>query len=71
MPKRYSSSELIKMLESDGWRLVGTKGSHHQFKHPIKKGRVTVVHPKKDVEIGTLYNILRQAGLKKGDKDDS
>ncbi|GLR63221.1 type II toxin-antitoxin system HicA family toxin [Marinospirillum insulare] len=41
------SSALIKMLEADGWNLVGTRGSHHYFKHTIKKGKVTVPHPKK------------------------
>ncbi|MCK3658560.1 hypothetical protein A4G18_07500 [Pasteurellaceae bacterium Pebbles2] len=58
------SSTLIKMLEKDGWELVGVSGSHHQFKHKVKKGRVTVPHPRKDVKIGTYKNILKQAGLK-------
>jgi len=40
------------------------KGSHHHFKHPIKKGIVTIPHPKKDIPKGTVGNILRQAGLK-------
>ena len=71
MPKRYTSTELIKMVEKDGWRLVQTKGSHRQYKHPTKKGRVTIVHPKKDVEIRTVYGIFRQAGIQKGDKNDS
>ena len=57
------SSELIRMIEEDGWYRVGTKGSHHQFKHPAKAGRVTVPHPKKDLPIGTVRNILKQAGL--------
>ena len=39
MPKRYSSKELIRILEADGWFLVNVEGSHYQFKHPIKKGR--------------------------------
>lgn len=58
------SSLLIKMIEKDGWSLVRTKGSHHHFKHPIKKGLVTIPHPKKDVPKGTANSILRQAGLK-------
>jgi len=58
------SSQLIKMLQDDGWVEVGCKGSHHQFKHPSKAGRVTVPHPKKDLPKGTVNNILKQAGLK-------
>lgn len=57
------SSSLIKLIQADGWELVRTKGSHHHFKHPIKKGLVTIPHPKKDVPIGTVKSILRQAGL--------
>ncbi|PCE63404.1 type II toxin-antitoxin system HicA family toxin [Sediminicola luteus] len=57
------SSSLIKLIEADGWKLVRTKGSHHHFKHPVKKGLVTIPHPKKDVPIGTVKSILRQAGL--------
>jgi len=58
--------ELIKILERDGWFIVNQVGSHRQYKHPIKKGRVTVAgHLGDDVSIGTMNNILRQAGLKK------
>lgn len=60
-----NSREIIKKLEQDGWKLVGTKGSHHQFKHPIKAGRVTVPHPKKDLPRGTVKSIFQQAGWKK------
>ncbi|MEL6602366.1 MAG: type II toxin-antitoxin system HicA family toxin [Cyanobacteria bacterium J06614_10] len=56
------SSQVIAKLKSDGWILVNTKGSHKQFKHPNKKGRVTVPHPKKDLPIGTLKSIVKQAG---------
>lgn len=52
------------MLEKDGWRPVAVRGSHHNFKHPIKSGRVTVPHPSKDIRIGTLKSIMKQAGLK-------
>jgi predicted RNA binding protein YcfA (HicA-like mRNA interferase family) len=58
------SRELIRLLERDGWRLVGVKGSHHQFKHPAKPGRVTVPHPRRDLPAGTLNSILKQAGLR-------
>lgn len=62
--KSYSSREVIQMLLADGWYEVDCVGDHHQFKHPTKKGRVTVAHPLKDVPIGTLKNIERQSGLK-------
>lgn len=59
-----NSRDLIRLLEADGWFLVATRGSHHQYKHPGKPGRVTVPHPKKDLPIGTVRSVLRQAGLK-------
>lgn len=53
------------MLESDGWYLVTIRGSHRQFKHPTKSGRVTVAgKPSDDTAPGTLNSILKQAGLK-------
>lgn len=58
------SGELIKIVEADGWYRVNTKGSHHQYKHPTKKGRVTIPHPKKDLPIKTVQSVLKQAGLK-------
>ena len=58
-----NSKELIKIIENKGWYLVAIKGSHHQFKHPAKKGRVTIPHPKKDLPIGTVKCIMKQAGL--------
>ena len=64
MPIKFR--ELIKVLEKDGWYIVSQVGSHRQYRHRIKKGRVTVAgHPGDDVPPGTLSNILRQAGLKK------
>lgn len=60
-----SSRELIRLLNRDGWIEVAQKGSHKQFEHPSKPGRVTVPHPVKDVKPGTLASILRQAGLKR------
>ncbi|HEX7790376.1 MAG TPA: type II toxin-antitoxin system HicA family toxin [Afipia sp.] len=58
------SQEIIKALKSDGWKQVTQKGSHVQFKHPTKPARVTVPHPKRDVPLGTLRSIEKQAGLK-------
>lgn len=57
------SREIIKILEADGWRLVHARGSHHQFRHPVKKGKVTVIHPKKDFTIKTLESMEKQSGL--------
>lgn len=62
--KGYSSREVIKILEDDGWYLVAVAGSHHQFKHPTKQGRVTVKHPDKDIPRKTLDSIERQSGLR-------
>lgn len=62
--KRYSSREVLQILSRDGWYEVSCVGDHHQLKHPTKPGRVTITHPKKDIPIGTLKNIERQAGLK-------
>lgn len=58
-----NSAELIKELLDNGWTLIGVRGSHHYFKHPSIKGKVTVPHPKKDLPIGTLKQIKKQAQL--------
>jgi len=53
------------MLKNDGWMLVATRGSHRQFKHPSKSGRVTLAgKPSDALAPGTLNSILKQAGLK-------
>lgn len=57
------SADIIKLLKADGWFLVHVVGSHHQFKHPAKPGKVTVPHPKKDLPLPTQRSILKQAGL--------
>lgn len=57
------SREIIKKLKDAGWVEVGREGSHRQFKHPDRPGRVTVPHPCKDMKIGTLKSIERQSGL--------
>lgn len=58
--------ELISLIESDGWVLVRTTGSHRQFHHPVKPGTVTVAgQPGTDMPPGTLNSVLKQAGLKK------
>lgn len=59
-------SEVLRMLKDDGWVLVATRGSHRQFKHPMKVGRVTVAgKPSDDLAPGTLNSILKQSDLKK------
>jgi predicted RNA binding protein YcfA (HicA-like mRNA interferase family) len=59
-----NSRDVIALLKADGWFEVAQKGSHMQFKHPSKPGRVTVVHPGKDIPIGTLRSIEKQAGVR-------
>jgi len=59
--------DVLKMLEDDGWRRRITEGSHRQFVHPTKPGKVTVPgHPSIEMPPGTLSSIMRQAGLKRG-----
>ena len=57
------SSEIVKILEKDGWFVHNIRGSHYQFKHNTKTGKVTVPHPKSDLPIGTTKSIFRQAGI--------
>ncbi|AWK88631.1 type II toxin-antitoxin system HicA family toxin [Azospirillum thermophilum] len=59
-----SSREVIALLQADGWREVAQTGSHKQFKHPSKTGRVTVPSPVRDLPPGTLKSIERQSGVK-------
>jgi len=59
-------SDALRMLREDGWYLVETRGSHRQFKHSTKPGRVTVPgKPSDDLAPGTQNSILKQSGLKK------
>ena len=56
--------DVIKALEQAGWVLVATRGSHRQFKHPLRPGRVTVAgRPSDDLAPGTLKSIARQSGM--------
>lgn len=58
--------EVIRLIEDDGWFLVTIRGSHRQFKHSVKQGRVTVAgHPNDDLAPGTLNSVLKQAQLSK------
>ncbi len=57
--------DLIQLVETDGWYLVAVRGSHRQYKHSVKSGRVTIAgHPKDDLAPGTLNSALKQAGLR-------
>lgn len=57
--------EVLRILENDGWVLARQRGSHRQFKHPSKRGLVTVAGKLSDeLAPGTLNSILKQAGLK-------
>lgn len=58
------SREIIQILKQNGWYEVAKSGSHSQFRHQDRKGRVTVPHPKKDIPTGTLKSIERQSGIK-------
>ncbi|HEY1820463.1 MAG TPA: type II toxin-antitoxin system HicA family toxin [Trebonia sp.] len=57
-------SEIIKLIEADGWYLVAIRGSHRQYKHPVKPGRVTIAgKASADLPAGTERSILKQAGF--------
>jgi predicted RNA binding protein YcfA (HicA-like mRNA interferase family) len=61
--------EIIRQLEKDGWFLATIRGSHRQFKHACKSGRVTIAgHPNDDLPPGTLNSIRKQAGWKEESK---
>jgi predicted RNA binding protein YcfA (HicA-like mRNA interferase family) len=56
--------DIVKMVEADGWQMVKQRGSHRQYKHPAKSGKVTIAgHPSLDAAPKTLKSILEQAGL--------
>lgn len=57
--------KVIELIEKDGWFLVAQKGSHRQYKHPVKTGRVTIPGNLGDeIKTGTFQSVLKQAGLK-------
>ena len=59
--------DVIRLIEADGWYHTRTKGSHRQYQHPVKRGKVTISGKLNvDVPPGTLNSILKQAGLKAG-----
>ncbi|MDQ3601928.1 MAG: type II toxin-antitoxin system HicA family toxin [Actinomycetota bacterium] len=59
-------SEMITLIQRDGWRLARTRGSHRQFTHVAKPGKVTIAgKPSSTLPIGTERSILRQAGIER------
>ena len=62
MPKSFSSAEIVRLLTAGGWVEVARKGSHAQFKRTAMPGRVTVPMGRKDIPVGTVRSIFRQAG---------
>jgi len=60
----YVCISVIKKLKEHGWYEVSQVGSHKQFKHATKAGRVTVPHPQRDIPLGTLKSIEKQAGFR-------
>ncbi|MQA21196.1 type II toxin-antitoxin system HicA family toxin [Rugamonas rivuli] len=59
-----NSADLIKQLERAGWILRNVRGSHHIYSHPERGGHISVPHPKKDLGVGLVQKLLKQAGLK-------
>lgn len=59
-----NSKDIIKQLEAAGWVLRGVKGSHHIYHHPDRPGHISVPHPKKDLGVGLVAKLFKQAGLK-------
>lgn len=62
--KSYSSREIIKILEANGWYKVSVKGDHWKFKHHVIKAVIVLTHPVKDVSIGIIKDIQQKSGLK-------
>ncbi len=58
------SQSVVKAIEADGWVEVAQRGSHKHFTHPLKPEKVTVPHPKRDIPIGTLLSIEKQAPIR-------
>jgi predicted RNA binding protein YcfA (HicA-like mRNA interferase family) len=58
------SREIVRMIEAEGWEFKDQRGSHAQFRHPTKKGKITVPHPLKDVPVKTIISIERQSGVR-------
>ena len=62
--RSYSSYEIIKFIEADGWKFKNCEGDHHHFMHDTKPGKVTIPHPVKNLPKKLVGYILKQAGLR-------
>lgn len=60
----HSSDDVLKILRKDGWIIKNARGSHVHLTHPQKNGKVTIPHPRKDLDIKTYNSILKQAEIK-------
>jgi len=56
--------EIERVILNDGWSLKAVKGSHHQYTHPVKPGKVTIPYHTGDIAPVIIKSILKQAGLK-------
>ena len=61
--KVYSSKDVLQVLFHDGWMIKNQRGSHIQLVHPVKPGKVTVPHPKKELDPKTVKSIFKQSAL--------
>lgn len=61
--KIYSSKEVLSILHKDGWVVKNQRGSHIQLIHETKRGKVTVPHPRKELDPKTVKSIFSQASL--------
>jgi predicted RNA binding protein YcfA (HicA-like mRNA interferase family) len=60
-----NSRDIIRRLEREGFVLISVRGSHHKFRHAASQRTVIVIHPKKDIAIGTAREMYKQAGWAK------
>ena len=56
--------ELEKIIKADGWKLHNVEGSHHHYKHPKKRNKVTIPYHKGDIDLAIVKSVIKQAGLK-------
>jgi predicted RNA binding protein YcfA (HicA-like mRNA interferase family) len=61
--RAMDSASLIKRMKAAGWTLRNVRGSHHIFVHPGRPGHISVPHPKKDLGVGLVRKLLKQAGV--------
>ena len=63
--------DVIKLIEADGWYFLRQRGSHRQYRHPTKPGKVTIAgKPSDEMAPGTLGSIFRQAGIEQDEEKE-